>query len=247
MFEGLTARLGGILDGLRRRGALKEADVDAAMAEVRVALLEADVAVPVVKDFVERVGQAAKGQEVLRSVTPAQMVVKIVHDHLVETLGAEPAELNLAGNPPVALLMVGLQGSGKTTTTGKLGLRLSKRDKKKVLMASLDVYRPAAQQQLMQLGQQTGVPTLQSVLGERPLAIAERAMKKARLEGFDVVLLDTAGRLTLDDAMMTEAAEIKDAVKPAETLLVADALTAQAPANLPAASNKPAGATAIAL
>jgi signal recognition particle subunit SRP54 len=247
MFDGLTARLGGILDGLRKRGALKEADVEAAMREVRVALLEADVALPVVKDFVERVGQAAKGQDVLRSVTPAQMVVKIVHDRLVETLGAETAELNLAGNPPVALLMIGLQGSGKTTTTAKLGLRLAKRDKKKVLMASLDVYRPAAQQQLMQLGRQTGVDTLQSVLGERPLAIAERAMKKARLEGYDVVLLDTAGRLTLDDAMMAEAAEIKNAVKPAETLLVADALTGQDAVNLARDFNEKVGVTGIVL
>ncbi|HEX9703355.1 MAG TPA: signal recognition particle protein [Rhodospirillales bacterium] len=247
MFDALTSRLGGIFERLGKRGALKEADVEEAMREVRVALLEADVALAVVKDFIARVGEAAKGADVLRSVTPGQMVVKIVHDHLVETLGEDSAGLDLAGNPPVAVLMLGLQGSGKTTTTAKLGLRLAKRDKKKVLMASLDVYRPAAQQQLQQLGQQTGVETLQSVLGERPLAIAQRAMKKARLEGVDVVLLDTAGRLTLDDAMMAEAAEIKNAIAPVETLLVADALTGQDAVNLARDFNDRVGITGIAL
>ncbi|HEY4635298.1 MAG TPA: signal recognition particle protein [Rhodospirillales bacterium] len=249
MFEDLTGKLGVIFDRLKRRGALKEADIEAAMREVRVALLEADVALPVVKDFVAAAGAAAKGQDVLRSVTPAQMVVKIVHDKLVETLGGgEPVEgVNLAGNPPVSVLMLGLQGSGKTTTAAKLGLRLTKRDKKKVLMASLDVYRPAAQQQLQQLGQQTGVETLTPIMGERPKAIAERAVKKARREGVDVVLLDTAGRLALDDAMMAEAREIKEAVQPIETLLVADALTGQDAVNLAREFNDRIGITGIVL
>jgi signal recognition particle subunit SRP54 len=249
MFEALTDKLGGIFDRLKRRGALKEADIEAAMREVRVALLEADVALPVVKDFIAAAGAAAKGQDVLRSVTPAQMVVKIVHDRLVETLGGgEAAEgVNLAGNPPLPVLMVGLQGSGKTTTTAKLGFRLAKRERKKVLMASLDVYRPAAQQQLQQLGQQTGIETLAPIIGERPKAIAERAVKKARQEGVDVVLLDTAGRLAIDDAMMAEAREIKEAVKPMETLLVADALTGQDAVNLARAFNDRVGITGIVL
>jgi len=249
MFDNLTGALGGIFDRLKRRGALKKADVEAAMREVRVALLEADVALPVVKDFIAAAGAAAKGADVLRSVTPAQMVVKIVHDTLVETLGGgAPVEgVNLAGNPPVSLLMVGLQGSGKTTTTAKLGLKLAKRDKKKVLMASLDVYRPAAQQQLQQLGLQTGIETLAPIMGERPKAIAERAVVKARREGVDVVLLDTAGRLALDDAMMAEAREIKAAVQPIETLLVADALTGQDVVNLARAFNDRVGITGIVL
>lgn len=249
MFENLTGNLGGIFDRLKKRGALKEADIDAAMRDVRVALLEADVALPVVKDFLARVGEAAKGSDVLRSVTPAQMVIKIVHDRLVETLGGGDVadDINLAGNPPVSVLMLGLQGSGKTTTTAKLGLRLSKRDRKKVLMASLDVYRPAAQQQLQQLGAQTGIETLAPILGERPKAIAERALQKARREGVDVVLLDTAGRLALDDAMMAEAREIKDAVNPIESLLVADALTGQDAVNLARAFNDRVGITGIVL
>ncbi len=248
MFETLTDKLGGIFDRLKRRGALKEADIDAALREVRVALLEADVALPVVKDFLAEVGAAAKGADVLRSVTPAQMVIKIVHDRLVATLGGDAAEgIDVAGNPPVAVLMLGLQGSGKTTTTAKLGLRLSKRDKKKVLMASLDVYRPAAQQQLQQLGAQTGIETLSPIIGERPKAIAERAMKKARQEGVDVVLLDTAGRLAVDDDMMAEAREIKDAAQPVESLLVADAMTGQDAVNLARAFNDRVGITGIVL
>ncbi|MCH8237383.1 MAG: signal recognition particle receptor subunit alpha, partial [Proteobacteria bacterium] len=160
MFDDLTGRLGGIFDKLKRRGALKKADVEEAMREVRVALLEADVALEVVKDFITRVTEDAVGERVLSSVTPGQMVVKAVYDHLIETLGTEDGSINLQGIPPVAILMVGLQGSGKTTTSAKLGLRLQKREKKKVLMASLDVFRPAAQQQLIQLGEQTGVQTL---------------------------------------------------------------------------------------
>ncbi|HIC29940.1 MAG TPA: signal recognition particle protein, partial [Rhodospirillales bacterium] len=157
MFEDLTGRLGGIFDKLTRRGALKAGDVEDAMREVRVALLEADVALSVVKDFIADVTEEAIGEKVLASVTPGQMVIKIVHDHLVTMLGSEPAGINFTGVPPVAIMMVGLQGSGKTTTTAKLGARIEKRENKKVMMASLDVYRPAAQQQLLQLGEQTGL------------------------------------------------------------------------------------------
>ncbi|MEX2451588.1 MAG: signal recognition particle protein [Rhodospirillales bacterium] len=247
MFDGLTTKLGEIFDGLKKRGALKESDVEAALREIRVALLEADVALPVVKDFIEGVRKEAVGQGVLRSVTPGQMVVKIVHDHLVKVLGPGDTGINLAGNPPVAVLMVGLQGSGKTTTTGKLGRLLTGREKKKTLMASLDIYRPAAQQQLTVLGEQTGVATLMPVLGELPVAIAKRAMETGRKEGFDVVLLDTAGRVHLDEEMMAEVAAVRAAVDPTEVLLVADALTGQDAVNIAKAFHEKAGVTGIVL
>ena len=247
MFESLTDRLSGILDGLKKRGALKEADVDAALREVRVALLEADVALPVVKDFIEAVKAQAIGQEVMRSITPGQMVVKIVHDQLVETLGTGDGELNLTGAPPVAVLIVGLQGSGKTTTTAKLGLRLSTREKKKILMASLDVYRPAAQQQLATLGDQIQVRCLPAVMGEQPLAITKRAMQTARREGYDVVLLDTAGRLHIDTELMSEIAQVRNLVQPVETLLVADAMTGQDAVNVAREFNDKVGVTGIVL
>ena len=227
MFESLTNRLGEVFDRLKRRGALSEADVAAVLREVRIALLEADVALPVVKDFIARVGERAVGAEVVRSVTPAQMVVKIVHDELTAMLGGDSAGIDLAAAPPATILMVGLQGSGKTTTTAKLGLRLARNDKKKVLMASLDVRRPAAQEQLRVLGEQAGVATLPVSAIEQPLAIAKRALETGRLEGYDVVLLDTAGRLHIDDEMMAEAAAVRDATDPVEVLLVADALTGQ--------------------
>ena len=233
MFDSLQGRLGEVFEKLTRRGALREEDVTAALREVRVALLEADVALPVVKDFIERVKERAVGQEVLRSVTPGQQVVKIVNDVLVETLGGagEEAEaasaLNLNAKPPVPFMMVGLQGSGKTTTTGKLAKRLSEREKKKVLMASLDVRRPAAQQQLAVIGEQIGVKTLPIVASEGPVQIAKRALQTAALEGYDVVLLDTAGRLAIDEELMEEVAAVSAAAKPAETLLVADAMTGQ--------------------
>ena len=227
MFDSLQERLGEVFEKLKRRGALSEADVGAALREVRIALLEADVALPVVKDFVEAVREKAVGQDVLRSVTPGQMVVKIVHDHLVETLGHEAVALDLNAPPPVAIMLVGLQGSGKTTTTAKIALRLLERDKKRPLMASLDVRRPAAQQQLAVLGVQSGARTLDIVPGEPPVAIAKRAVQTAALEGFDVVLLDTAGRLAIDEALMAEVAAVRDAVKPHESLLVADAMTGQ--------------------
>ena len=247
MFDDLTGRLGGIFDKLTKRGALKEADVEEAMREIRVALLGADVALPVVKYFIAEVTQRATGEELLRSVTPGQMVVKAVHDHLVEILDSDDGALNFAGTPPVAILMVGLQGSGKTTTSAKLGLRLRKKENKKVLMASLDVMRPAAQQQLTQLGEQTGVRTLEPVLGEQPVAIAKRSMTTAAREGMDVVILDTAGRLHIDDELMAEVAAVKDAANPTETLLVADALTGQDAVNLAGEFNDNIGVTGIVL
>ncbi|MGD9845373.1 MAG: signal recognition particle protein [Variibacter sp.] len=247
MFESLSEKLGGILDRLTRRGALTEADVDAALREVRRALLDADVALDVARSFIDKVRTRAVGVDVIKSVTPGQMVVKIVHDQLTETLGpgAEPIDLNAL--PPVAIMMVGLQGSGKTTTTAKLAKRLTERDKRKVLMASLDVRRPAAMEQLAVLGRDIGVETLPVVQGQGPVQIARRAMDAGRLGGFDVVLLDTAGRITLDEAMMTEAAEAKAAAQPHEVLLVADSLTGQDAVNLARSFNERVGLTGIVL
>jgi len=251
MFDGLTDRLSGIFDTLTRRGALKESDVDAALAEIRTALLEADVALEVVKNFIAAVRTEAVGQDVLRSVTPGQMVVKVVHDHLVETLGGGElgaAEAGLAlSSPPAAILMVGLQGSGKTTTSAKIALKLTKQEKKKVLMASLDVYRPAAQQQLQQLGERTDVPVMAPVMGEQPRAIAKRAMDTARREGYDAVILDTAGRLHVDQELMTEVADVRDIAGPSETLLVADAMTGQDAVNLAREFEHKVGITGIVL
>jgi len=260
MFDGLSDRLGGIFDRLKKRGALNENDVDEALREIRVALLEADVALNVVKDFISGVKESAIGEEVIRSVTPGQMVAKIVHDHLVSMLGgadvgndgapqlpAEGAGLNLAGASPVSILMVGLQGSGKTTTTAKIAKRLTDRDKKKVLMASLDIYRPAAQQQLAVLGEQTGVRMLSPVLGEQPVAIAKRAMQTAHLEAFDVVLLDTAGRLHIDLELMSEVQAVRDATNPIETLLVTDAMTGQDAVTVAREFNEKVGITGIVL
>ncbi|MDZ4738209.1 MAG: signal recognition particle protein [Rhodospirillaceae bacterium] len=227
MFEALSEKLTGVFDRLTRRGALAESDVDAALREVRIALLEADVALPVARDFIAKVGEAAVGEAVLKSITPGQMVVKIVHDNLIEALGGTGEALNLNAPAPVVVLMVGLQGSGKTTSTAKLGLRLTSRDNKRVLMASLDTRRPAAQHQLAVLGEQTSVTTLNIVAGEPPLSIAKRALTTAKLGGFDILLLDSAGRLHIDDDLMDEIAAIADATKPTETLLVADAMTGQ--------------------
>jgi len=247
MFESLSDRLGGVFDKLRRRATLSSSDVDAAMREIRIALLEADVALPVVKDFVARVKEQALGQEVIRSVSPGQMVVKIVHDALVETLGSESSELSLQAVPPVPILMVGLQGSGKTTTSGKIALRLKNKERKKVLLASLDVYRPAAQEQLAQLAVQAGVTSLPIVEGEMPVAIAKRAMDMGRREGFDVVILDTAGRLHIDDQLMDEVAKVRDVAKPHETLLVVDAMTGQDAVTLAREFHEKVGITGIAL
>ena len=227
MFESLSDRLGGVFDALKRRGALKASDVDEAMRDIRVALLEADVALPVVKEFIKDVKEQAIGESVLKSVTPGQQVIKIVNDALVDLLGSEDQDLNLIGEPPFAILMVGLQGSGKTTTTAKLAKRLTEKDKKKVLMASLDVYRPAAQEQLRVLGEQTGVTTLPIVQGQQPVDIAKRALNAAKLGGYDVVFLDTAGRLHVDEQLMAEVAAVRDSAMPRETLLVADSMTGQ--------------------
>ena len=232
MFDTLTERLGDIFERLRKRGALSESDISAAMRELRVALLEADVALPVVKKLVEDVTEKATGAEILRSVTPGQMVIKLVHDHLVEMLGGETVGLNLAAAPPMAIMMVGLQGSGKTTTTAKIGKRLQEKEKKKVLMASLDVARPAAQEQLKTLGEQASVATLPIVAGQQPVDIAARAMQAARLGGFDVVMLDTAGRLHVDEQLMNEISAVRDSTDPVETLLVADAMTGQDAVNV---------------
>jgi signal recognition particle subunit SRP54 len=209
MFQSLSDRLSGVLDKLTRRGALTEADVTEALREVRRALLEADVALEVVKAFTENVKAKAVGVEVVKSVSPGQMVVKIVHDELVAMLGSTADPIDLNATPPLAILMVGLQGSGKTTTTAKIAYRLTNREKKKVLMASLDTRRPAAQEQLAILGTQTNVDTLPIIAGQQPLAIARRAMDAARLGGYDVVLLDTAGRTTIDEVLMAEVAEVK--------------------------------------
>ena len=247
MFDTLSEKLGGILDKLTRRGALREADVDEAMREVRRALLEADVALDVARAFVENVKKQAVGVEVVKSVTPGQMVVKIVHDQLVATLGAKAQAIDLHAAPPVAIMMVGLQGSGKTTTTAKLALRLTQRQKKKVLMASLDVRRPAAMEQLAVLGRDTQIDTLPVVAGQLPPQIAMRALQAARLGGYDVVLLDTAGRTTLDDEMMNESAAVKNAANPHEVLLVADSLTGQDAVNLARAFDERVGLTGIVL
>ncbi|HEY2179980.1 MAG TPA: signal recognition particle protein [Caulobacteraceae bacterium] len=229
MFDGLSERLSGVFDRLAGRGVLTEKDIDAAMREVRVALLEADVALPVVREFIDKARVAAAGEAVIRSVKPADQVIKIVYDGLVDMLGGEgEAEpLRLALNPPTVILMAGLQGSGKTTMSAKLALRLTRGERARVIMASLDVRRPAAMEQLAILGREAGVETLPIVPGQAPADIARRALSAARLGGFDVLILDTAGRTTLDEAMMSEAAEIARIASPAETLLVADSLTGQ--------------------
>ena len=237
MFDALSDRLGNTFDRLRGRGALREQDVRDAMREVRIALLEADVALPVARDFIERVTEKAVGEAVLKSVTPGQQVVKIVNDELVEMLGgdgedAEPRELNLNAKPPVVIMMVGLQGSGKTTTTAKLGKLLREKHGKKAMMASLDVNRPAAQEQLQILGEQVDVATLPIVAGQQPVDIARRAMEAARLAASDVLLLDTAGRLHVDEALMAEMKAINAVSSPTEVLLVVDSLTGQDAVNV---------------
>lgn len=250
MFEALSGKLSGVFDRLRRRGALNETDVAEALREVRVALLEADVALPVVKDLVTKVRDRAIGQEVIRSVSPAQQVVKIVNDALVEALGGGDGDngqrgLDLNAPTPLPILMVGLQGSGKTTTSGKIALRLRTRDRKKVLLASLDVHRPAAQLQLEQLAARAEVTSLPIIPGQSPLEIAMRAMDVGRRELYDVVILDTAGRLAIDDALMAEVAAVKAATKPHETLLVVDAMTGQDAVNTAQAFQDKVGVTGI--
>jgi len=252
MFETLGNRLNEVFDRLRGRGALGEDDVAAAMREIRIALLEADVALPVVRDFIASVREKAVGQDVVRSVTPGQMVVKIVHDHLVDVLGGNAPRgtgdgLDLNAPAPVVVLLVGLQGSGKTTTAAKIALRLKNRERKKVLMAGLDVQRPAAQEQLAQLGRQSGVATLPIVAGEGPVAITRRALQMGRTEGYDVVLLDTAGRLHVDEELMLEVAAVREAASPHQTLLVADAMTGQDAVTVAKSFAERAGLTGIVL
>ncbi|MEO8667815.1 MAG: signal recognition particle protein [Bauldia sp.] len=247
MFESLSDRLGGILDRLTKRGALGEADVNEAMREVRRALIEADVALDVVRSFTDKVRAKAIGQDVVRSVTPGQMVVKIVHDQLVETLGAEAEPIDLNAPAPVALMLVGLQGSGKTTTAAKIARRIADRQKLKVLMASLDTRRPAAQEQLKILGTQAGIDTLPIMAGQMPVDIANRAVTAARLGGYDLVILDTAGRTHIDEPLMAEMAAIKQATRPHEILLVADSLTGQDAVNLAKSFNDRVGITGIVL
>ena len=250
MFEALSSKLNGVFDRLRRRGALSEADVTEALREVRVALLEADVALPVVRDLVNKVRERAVGQEVIRSVSPAQQVIKIVNDALVEALGGGEADdgrrgIDLNAPSPVPILVVGLQGSGKTTTSGKIALRLRTKDRKKVLLASLDVHRPAAQLQLATLAQQAEVTSLPIIAGQTPIQIAARAMDLARRELYDVVVLDTAGRLAIDEALMDEVAQVKLATNPHETLLVVDAMTGQDAVNTARAFQDKVGVTGI--
>ncbi len=260
MFETLQERLGGVLDGLTRRGALSEDDVAAALREVRIALIEADVALPVARQFIADVRERAVGHDVLRSVTPGQMVIKIVHDELVRMLGGDPdakpgeeaplaqaAGLDLAAVPPVPILMVGLQGSGKTTTTAKIAKRLTEKDRKKVLMASLDTRRPAAMQQLQVLGDQVGVDVLPIMEGQQAVDIAKRAHQAAKLGGYDVLMLDTAGRMHVEEGLMAEVRAVRDAVSPKETLLVADSLTGQDAVNVAHQFNEQLGVSGIVL
>jgi signal recognition particle subunit SRP54 len=249
MFDSLTDKLSSVFAKLTGRGALSESDVAAAMREVRIALLEADVALSVVKDFIAKVSEKAVGEAVVKSVTPGQMVVKIVHDELVDMLGGKdaPGDISLAAPAPVAVLMVGLQGSGKTTTTAKIANRLQTLMKKRVLMVSLDVYRPAAQDQLAILGKQVNVITLPIVPGQQPAEIARRGLTEARNGGFDVVIFDTAGRLTIDEVMMAEVAAVRDIVQPHETLLVTDAMIGQDAVTTAQSFNEKVGVTGIVL
>ena len=232
MFKNLSERLTGIFDKLKSRGSLTESDVELALREVRVALLEADVSLEVVKDFLEKAKKKAIGSKIVKSVSPGQMVIKIVNDTLKEILGNKEEPINLKTTPPVIILMVGLQGSGKTTTSAKIAKKLKDKDKKKVLMSSLDVQRPAAQEQLATLGKQIDIPTVEIIKGEKPVEIAERSLDQAKKEGFDVLILDTAGRLQIDDKLMNEVTNVRKAVNPSEVLLVSDAMIGQESVNV---------------
>jgi signal recognition particle subunit SRP54 len=246
MFDGLQERLTGVVDKLKGRGALSEGDVDEALRELHLALLEADVALSVVKDFIARVRERAVGEEVVRSVSPGQQVVKIVHDALIETLGAEGSELAIDA-PPAPILIVGLQGSGKTTTSAKLALLLQTKEKKRVLMASLDVHRPAAMEQLKVLGEQAEIATLPILANQRAVDIAKRALAAAKVGGYDVLILDTAGRQHVDEALMSEITQIRDITNPHETLLVADSLTGQDAVNIAKSFNERVNLSGIVL
>ena len=249
MFENLSDRLGGVFDRLTKQGALSEDDIKTALREVRVALLEADVSLPVARDFIKAIQEKAAGQNVTKSVTPGQQVVKIVHDELIHVLAGDnkdPGELKI-DNPPAPILMVGLQGGGKTTTTAKLAKRLKEKSGKRVLMASLDTNRPAAMEQLAILGVQIGVDTLPIVKGENAVQIAKRAKQQALLGGYDVYMLDTAGRLHIDEVLMNEVQAVRDVAKPRETLLVVDGLTGQDAVNVAADFDAKVGITGVVL
>lgn len=245
MFDSLTDKLGSVFSKITSRGVLSEKDIDDAMREIRIALLEADVSLPVVKDFIAKVKEEALGEKVVKSIKPGQMVVKIVHDELVKLLGTEGVELNLKTLPPVCILMVGLQGSGKTTTSAKIANKLKKT--KKVMLASLDIYRPAAQEQLEQLAKQIGVFSLPVIKGEKPDAITKRAMVEGKKGGFDVIILDSAGRLHIDKALMDEVKEVKQIANPAEVLLVADSMIGQEACNVAREFNEQIGITGLVL
>ena len=246
MFNSLSDKLGNVFDKLRGKGTLSENDVMTVSREIRIALLEADVALPVVKNFISAIKGKAIGENVIKGINPGQQIIKIVHDALIEMLGSSADELQFS-TPPCAYLMLGLQGSGKTTSTAKIAKLLTKKHKKKVLMASLDIYRPAAQEQLKQLGEQTGIATLEIIKDQKPVDIAKRAMKTASKEGYDVVMLDTAGRLSIDEKLMAEAKSIKDVTNPVETLLIADAMTGQDAVQTATAFDAQVGITGIML
>ncbi len=245
MFDGLTDKLSSAFAKITSRGVLNEKDIDEAMREIRVALLEADVSLPVVKSFIAQVREQALGEKVVKSVKPGQMVVKIVHDELVRLLGSEDEGLNLNAVPPACILMVGLQGSGKTTSTAKIAAKLKKQ--KKVLLASLDVYRPAAQEQLAQLAEKIGVASLPIIKGEKPLEITRRALKEGKNGGYEVIILDSAGRLHIDNELMNEVVEVKKLAQPVETLLVADSMMGQDACNVAREFNEKVGLTGIVL
>ncbi len=247
MFENLNSNLGSIFSRLKGKGFLTEDNINEAMREVRIALLEADVSLSVVKDFISKVKERAIGEEIIKSISPAQMVIKIVQDQLEEMLGSETSKINLKAAPPAIVMMVGLQGSGKTTSCAKIALQIRKKQNKKILLASLDIYRPAAQEQLATLGKQADIDTLPIIKGEKPAKIVKRAIKTGKLEGYDVVMLDTAGRLHIDDELMGELAEISKISKPVETLLVADSLTGQDAVNVAENFHKKIGITGIVL
>lgn len=247
MFESLTDKLTAVFNKITSRGVLTEDDINSTMREIRIALLEADVSLPVVKDFIAHVKEQALGEKVVRSIQPGQMVVKIVHDELLKLLSSDNEQLNLQAVPPVSILMVGLQGSGKTTTSAKIAKRLAAKNKKKVLLASLDIYRPAAQEQLTQLASQIGGYALPIIAGEKPLAITRRALEYAKKGGFDVVILDSAGRLHIDEVLMQEVAEVKKIANPTEVLLVADALMGQDACATAKAFNEQVGITGLVL
>ena len=245
IFETLTDKLGSVFSKITSRGVLSEKDIDDAMREIRIALLEADVSLPVVKEFIAKVKEQSVGEKVVRSIQPGQMVVKIVHDELVRLLGGEGSELNLNAVPPACILMVGLQGSGKTTTSAKIANRL--KNKKKVMLVSLDIYRPAAQEQLAQLAEQTGVYALPVIKGEKPAETTRRAISEGKKGGFDVIILDSAGRLHIDEELMNEVVEVKKIANPVETLLLADAMIGQDSCTVAREFNEKVGITGIVL